>query len=272
MTPEATNSVNYYEVLGASPMDQIDRIEDLFRQLAYDAQQSGDHSQIPIAVEAFKTLRDPAQRHQYDLRLSQQHEPNTQPAVQAQSHAAQAADPSAASNHFMPAQTPQAEPTAAPAAMAQSLAASSMPMQQPAVSIPNVQPQTSIPTEAPVTTPVQNTPVQNTPAASAATANPTAAPTSGALPPPEFCAATAQRRRREVLAMFYKRRRDDAKNPGIAIGGIEQKVDYTFEVLEFHLWYMQQREWLLRLESGMFTITYLGVEEHEKNLIAGLIR
>ena len=72
--------------------------------------------------------------------------------------------------------------------------------------------------------------------------------------------------------MFYKRRREDAKNPGIASGGIEQKVDYNYETLEFHLWYMQQREWLFRLESGMFTITYLGVEEHEKNLIEGLIR
>jgi len=71
--------------------------------------------------------------------------------------------------------------------------------------------------------------------------------------------------------MFYKRRRDDAKNPGIAIGGIEQNVDYTYETLEFHLWYMQQREWILRLESGMFTITYLGVEEHEKNQLEGLI-
>jgi len=72
--------------------------------------------------------------------------------------------------------------------------------------------------------------------------------------------------------MFYKRRRDDARNPGLAIGGIEQKVDYTYEVLEFHLWFMQQKNWILRLESGLFTITYPGVEEHENNQLEGLIQ
>ena len=46
MTSGSTQQVNYYEVLGANPMDQLDRIEDLFRQLAYDAEQSGDHSKV----------------------------------------------------------------------------------------------------------------------------------------------------------------------------------------------------------------------------------
>jgi len=89
MTPDATLNTNYYEVLGANPMDQLDRIEDLFRQLAYDAEQSGDHSRVPLAVEAFKVLRDPAKRHQYDQQLAHQQQvaaaqQNQQPVQQVQ--------------------------------------------------------------------------------------------------------------------------------------------------------------------------------------------
>ena len=233
--------MNYYEVLGANPMDQLDRIEDLFRQLAYDAEQSGDHSKVPLAVEAFKVLRDPAKRQQYDQYLANQlHLTAAQQNQQVQSS--------------------QPQPTPPASEQAQAAQFQARPPEQPAASIPNVQPE-----------PV---PVQAAAPVAAEQAAPVVAPVSQTAPAagePEFCAKTAQKRRREILAMFYKRRRDNAKSPGIAIGGIESKVEYTYEVLEFHLWYMQQREWLFRLESGMFTITYAGVEEHEKNLIEGLI-
>jgi DNA primase len=261
--------VNYYEVLGASPMDQLDRIEDLFRQLAYDAETSGDHSKVPLAVEAFKVLRDPAKRHQYDQQLAHQQSlaaasqnqqaqlrqphPSNRPLNQA---AAAPAQHQPTPSDPMPAQPQPAQyqptpsqpmPTPEQLQVAQSQV---MPPEQPAASIPNVQP--PAPQQAPVVAP--------------------SSAQAAAQESPEFCAETTQRQRREILAMFYKRRRDDAKNPGIAIGGLEQKVEFSYEVLEFHLWFMQQREWLLRLESGMFTITYAGVEEHEKNLIEGLIR
>ena len=356
MTVDTPGQVNYYEVLGANPMDQLDRIEDLFRQLAYEAETSGDHSKVPLAVEAFKVLRDPAARQQHDQRIAQQaHLTSAQQTQQVHPGQPQAAgqafpteqpqqpNPAAPAQYQptpsqpTPAQPQQAQyqatpsqPTPAQPQQAQYQATPSQPVpaqpqpaqyqqtpsqpmpaqpqpaqyqQTPSQPMPaQPQPAEYQQTPAPEQPQAQATPapeqaqaaqvqaalpeqppvsIPNVQPESAATetAEPAAAPepvtSETAQPetaePPEFCPKTTQRRRREILAKFYKRRRDDAKNPGIAIGGLEQKVDYSYEVLEFHLWYMQQREWLLRLESGMFTITYAGVEEHEKNLIEGLI-
>lgn len=322
MTVDTSGQVNYYEVLGANPMDQLDRIEDLFRQLAYEAETSGDHSKVPLAVEAFKVLRDPAARHLHDQRIAQQahltsaqqtqqvhpgqpqaagqafpteqpqqpnpaapaqYQPTPSQPTPAQPQQAQyqstpsqqmPAQPQPAQYQQTPSQPmpaqgqpaeyqqtpapeqPQAQATPAPEQAQAAQVQAALP-EQPPVSIPNVQPESAA------------TETAEPAAAPEPVASETAQPETAE--PPEFCPKTTQRRRREILAKFYKRRRDDAKNPGIAIGGLEQKVDYSYEVLEFHLWYMQQREWLLRLESGMFTITYAGVEEHEKNLIEGLI-
>jgi len=288
MTVDTSGQVNYYEVLGANPMDQLDRIEDLFRQLAYEAETSGDHSKVPLAVEAFKVLRDPAARQQHDQRIAQQahlraaqqtqqvhpgqpqaagqafpteqpQQPNPAAPAQYQPTPSQPtpAQPQPAEYQQTPApEQPQAQATPAPEQAQAAQVQAALP-EQPPVSIPNVQPESAA------------TETAEPAAAPEPVASETAQPETAE--PPEFCPKTTQRRRREILAKFYKRRRDDAKNPGIAIGGLEQKVDYSYEVLEFHLWYMQQREWLLRLESGMFTITYAGVEEHEKNLIEGLI-
>ncbi len=284
MTADASLQVNYYEVLGANPMDQLDRIEDLFRQLAYEAETSGDHSKVPMAVEAFKVLRDPAQRQQYDHRLAQQlhlmaaqqnlqvnHgqsqsvgqalpadqalQPNPTAPSQYQATPSQPSQYVATPSQVMPA------PEQGQVAQGQVAQGQQAPLEQPSVSIPNVRFESAVmeSSEQPAAPP------QQAPAVVAAAAQ------IGTEHPPEFCAKTTQRQRREILAKFYKRRRDDARNPGLAIGGLEQQVDFSYEVLEFHLWFMQQREWLLRLESGMFTITYSGVEEHEKNLIEGLV-
>ena len=86
-----------------------------------------------------------------------------------------------------------------------------------------------------------------------------------------FCATTGATRRRELLAMFYQRRRELPRDAGLAIGGLDQKVEYDYLELEFHLWYMLEKKWLFREESGMLSINYKGVEQHETNQLEGLI-
>ena len=79
------------------------------------------------------------------------------------------------------------------------------------------------------------------------------------------------RHRRELLRMFYEKRRADMRRCGIAIGGIDTIVAYSYELLEFHLWILSEKQWIVREESGAFALSALGCEHHESNLSEGLI-
>ena len=59
---------------------------------------------------------------------------------------------------------------------------------------------------------------------------------------------------------------------GIAIGGLDTVVSYSYELLEFHLWVLAEKKWVVREESGALAITALGCENHEQNLTDGLIK
>ena len=304
----ATQTANYYQVLGASPMDSLDTIEDLFRQLAYEAERSGDHSNIPQIVEAFKVLRDPATREHYNQSI---HIATPNEALHLAAATAQPQQP--VSPQPQQPVSPQPQQPVAPQLQQPQQAVHQQPAPQqysqqpvaqpsintPAVSAPDPQP----PAEAARTThetaqmpPTAPQPVAEFTAAAEPVPAPqpvvdvaaAAEPVAPVQPPVEsvaaveaqpaaaeegevFCATTGATRRRELLAMFYRRRRELPKDAGLAIGGLDRKVDYDYEELEFHLWYMLEKKWLFREESGMLSINYKGVEQHEENQLAGLI-
>ncbi len=201
---ETIQSPNHYEVLGADPMATLDELEGLFRQLAADAESSGDHSSVPQAIEAFKVLRDPELRQQYDQQLSSMAREQ-----------APVAEVPAAPDSAVEAQTddaPVEEPTAAPAG------------------------ELSEEDELKLTPDVLN------------------------------------EHRRELLKMFYERKRKDLRKSGIAIGGLDTIVAYSYELLEFHLWVLAEKKWILREESGALSISASGCEAHEQNLMDGVIQ
>jgi hypothetical protein len=66
-----------------------------------------------------------------------------------------------------------------------------------------------------------------------------------------------------ILQIFYGQRRQDMRNPGVSVGRIEDMIGCPPEVLSFHLWFFREKGWIDREESGVMSITALGVEHLE---------
>jgi curved DNA-binding protein CbpA len=64
----------------------------------------------------------------------------------------------------------------------------------------------------------------------------------------------------KLLSIFYVRRRQDLANPGIGDMTLERLVGCPVEHLQFHLWYLKEKGWIRKTESGMFAITVDGVD------------
>jgi len=204
-SPQTIQSPNYYEVLGADPLATLDDIEGLFRQLATEADSSGDHSNVPQAIEAFKVLRDPDLRSQYDQQLG------STPAVQPDAQEVEVTQNSALET--------QVEVTS---------------YDEP--SDDEVMVKTSFEDELKFS--------------------------------PDLLAV----HRRELLKMFYEKKRKDMRKSGIAIGGLDSIVPYSYELLEFHLWVLAEKKFVIREESGALSISASGCENHEQNLLDGLVQ
>jgi curved DNA-binding protein len=70
-----------------------------------------------------------------------------------------------------------------------------------------------------------------------------------------------------ILFIFYLARKRDAMKPGIGPTEIEKLTGLPEKELDFHIWYLKEKGWIQRLESGEFAITASGVDEvMEKNL------
>lgn len=244
--------VDHYQIIGASPLDQIDRIEELVRQLAYNAQQSGNHDAIPPIVEAYRVLSDPALRHQHDLAL--QSSVAQQPAQEA---------PPQESEHQ---QHSTVHPVNESSEMAATPSIETLPAEEvspeAATATPplDVEPQPS-PAE------LDMSQAQESPGSDSVDASGNAQ--EDELSDPSVAVEFANQRRL-LLSMFYQRRRLSMRAPSIAIGGLESKVSFSYEVIEFHLWFMSERGWIVREESGMFSITADGVERFENMLLESM--
>jgi len=63
-----------------------------------------------------------------------------------------------------------------------------------------------------------------------------------------------------LLILYFARRRDSIK-PGIGIVELENVVGLPEKEMEFHIWYLKEKGWIQRLETGEFAITANGVDE-----------
>jgi len=69
--------------------------------------------------------------------------------------------------------------------------------------------------------------------------------------------------RHQLLTVFYSQRRRNFKKPGIGPGSLGEQVDFSAEVLEFHLWYFLKRGWIDREDGGQLSITAIGVDQFD---------
>ncbi len=82
--------------------------------------------------------------------------------------------------------------------------------------------------------------------------------------PNGFKSESAKEERRThqaILLMLYFARRQNPTKAGVGIVDLEKLLDVQERDLEFHIWYLKEKGWIQRDESGGFCITASGVDE-----------
>ena len=64
----------------------------------------------------------------------------------------------------------------------------------------------------------------------------------------------------KLLSIFHVRRRQEVANPGIGDLTLERMLGCPVEHLQFHLWYLKEKGWIRKTESGTFAITVEGID------------
>jgi len=63
-----------------------------------------------------------------------------------------------------------------------------------------------------------------------------------------------------VLSVLYTRRKRDPREPGLGSVQLARLTGCPYEMLEFHLWYLKDKGWIMRMEDGSVAITADGVD------------
>ena len=86
--------------------------------------------------------------------------------------------------------------------------------------------------------------------------------------PPSGGLETEKKVYQALLSILYVARRRDVMKAGVGIVHLEKLVGLPSKELEFYLWYLKEKGWIQRLETGEFAITASGVDAViENNLI-----
>ena len=75
--------------------------------------------------------------------------------------------------------------------------------------------------------------------------------------------------RQGVLSLLYVARRQDTENSGMGIMELERLLGCPEHLMGFHIWYLKEKKWIQRTDTGEFCITADGVDkvaEHDLTL------
>jgi curved DNA-binding protein CbpA len=73
--------------------------------------------------------------------------------------------------------------------------------------------------------------------------------------------------RERLLSLLYVQRRRSMREPGMGDMELARLVGSPHEHLEFHLWYLKEKGWVQRLDTGQHAITAQGVDEVERQRV-----
>ena len=73
--------------------------------------------------------------------------------------------------------------------------------------------------------------------------------------------------RKRILSILYIERRNDASSSSVGLWRIEQLIGLPEKILEFHVWYMKEKGWIQRTDTGGYAITAAGVDAVEEGEI-----
>jgi curved DNA-binding protein CbpA len=68
------------------------------------------------------------------------------------------------------------------------------------------------------------------------------------------------RMQRWILSLLYKERRRGTSDPGMGPLELERYLEVPDGQLDFHIWYLKEKGWLMRTETGKYAITVDGVD------------
>ena len=71
---------------------------------------------------------------------------------------------------------------------------------------------------------------------------------------------TDRRIQQGILSLLYTWRRREPANPGIGSFELERLLGVPEQHLEFHIWYLKEKGWIERSDTGKFAISVTGVE------------
>ena len=71
--------------------------------------------------------------------------------------------------------------------------------------------------------------------------------------------------RRCLLSILYIKCRENPSDSGIGLWHLEKMLNWPENVLEFHFWYLKEKDYISRDENGQLTITVAGVDKIEQD-------
>jgi len=71
--------------------------------------------------------------------------------------------------------------------------------------------------------------------------------------------------RHAILSILYIDRRQNPSDSGVGSWRLEKLLEWPEKMLEFHIWYLKEKGWIQRVDTGGYAITADGVEIVEED-------